>query len=338
MATAQPSLFDSPPQPPVPQQRWWRLQGQARRSGRRLETLQVTPRFLSRLETGSCPVTRQRLAPGSSAVVALRDDADLAAGHLVVVGREAARASAGRWQAAWAMAERLADAAPGTLEQGLDAAAWRRLALLRSFVQAPTPAEAAELPLVVLPPNRLRVLSAVQGVQVAMTLALRQPGRARQLTELAERLDGEELRLALRLFALTLVARRPADLDQLDPMAARHALEDLWLDPLLQRRWRRLAQRLTEAEADALLRHGRAGGLLGKGWRPLDDGWAIDGWGVPARPAAVARRRGTPAAGSQSIDVALDAAVAPTMLARAVLAAVPGRDGLDADAEAAALA
>lgn len=359
MATAQANLFDTPMPPPTPKQHWWRLQGQARRRGRRLEPLQVTPRFLARLDAPACPVTREHLAAGAGVVVALRDDADLAAGHLVTLGRRAAALAPGRWQAAWAMAECLADAAPDALEHGLDVGAWRRIALLRSFVQAPTPAEAAELPLVVLPPNRLRVLSAVQGLQVAMTLALRLPDRARRLTDLALRLETEESRLALRLFALTLVARRPAGLDHLDPAAARHALEDLWLDPLLQRRWRRLAQRLSDRDADALLRDGRASGMLGTGWRLLDDDWAIDGWGVPARPLGPTRHRaltGVPsplkgsgmsprerpgvlmAGRSQSTDDPLDAAVAPTLVAAPLLAAVRRRDGADADAEASALA
>ena len=154
MATAQPSLFDSAPA--LPLQRWWRLQGQARRAGRRIEPLLVTPRFLARIDAAVCPVTRTSIGPRAGRVVALRDDASLAAGHLVTLGPAAAPVAGGRWQDAWAAAERQDAAGAVACEQALDAAAWRRLAVLRSFVQSPTPAEAATLPLLVLPPNRLR--------------------------------------------------------------------------------------------------------------------------------------------------------------------------------------
>lgn len=304
-------------------QRLWRLQGQARRRGREVEPLLVTPRFLARIDSAACPVTREALLPRSAQAVALRGDAAVAAGHLATLGPAAAEAAAGvGWQAAWATAQRLA-ATPGAIDRGLDAAAWRRLAVLLAFVQPVGAAEAATLPLHVLPPNRLRVLGAVQGLQVAMTLALRGADRAARLSRLAALAGDEDTRLALRLTALTLIARCPADLDTRTPLEARRSLEDLWDDPLLQRRWQRLALRLGDAGAQALLQRGRRAGLLGTGWRPLDARIAVDGWALTAPEAA-------PLA-SRDAD-----RPAPPRLARPVLGAGRRRDDADAAAAAAA--
>jgi hypothetical protein len=316
----QQALFDTAllPLPPAATQpaaqRWWRLQGDARRSGRGVEPLLVTPRFVARIDSRCCPVQRTPLGPRSALVVALRDDATLAAGHLVTLSPVAAAAEAGSWQAAWARAEHPAEQDP------MDAAAWRRLAVLRSFVQPLTPAEVARLPLHVLPPNRLRVLSPVQGLQVAATLALRGADRAVRLVQLAALARDEDTRLALRVFVLTLLARCPADLDRLDPAAARQALEDLWADALLQRRWARLALRLADAEAQSLLLRARRARLFGHGWRPLDPGFAVDGWDLPAAAAA-----------PESCDVEQAAA---RRLAGPVLGPVARRHRVDAGAAA----
>jgi hypothetical protein len=298
----------------APIQRWWRLHGQARRRGRALEPLLVTPRFLARIDVRECPVTRQPLSARNAVVVALRDDAAIAAGHLATLGPVAA-AAAGGWREAWAAADRLAAQPGGTLDQGLDAAAWRRLALLRSFVQPLAPAEAALLPLLVLPSPRLRVLSPVQGLQVAATLALREADRGARLMALADAAPGEDLRSALRVWLLTLVARCPA-------APSPRVLEDLWLDPLLQRRWQRLALRLTDADAQALLAKARRAGWLGRGWRPLDPGFAVDGWALD-EPRA------------QSRPDAPYPVAAAALVANAVLASGRRRHGADAAAAAA---
>jgi hypothetical protein len=328
----QQALFDILPPPAVPVQRWWRLHGDARRRGRAVEPLLVTPRFLARIDSTRCPVTREAIAPRSARVLSLRPDATVAAGHLVTVGPAAAHACAadpeGGWAAAWARAEALDDARtaaadPVTPASGLDAAAWRRLAVLRSFVQPLTPAQAAGLPLLVLPPRRLRVLSPVQSLQVAMTLALRGPDRASRLARVALAVHDEDLRLALRVFLLTLIARCPAELDARTGPAGGEALEDLWQDPLLQRRWQRLALRLTDAEALALLARARRQRLLGAGWRPLAAEDAVDGWDLAA-PGRL-----------ESRDAVRPAAAAP-LLAGPVLG--PGAGGHGADAVAATAA
>jgi hypothetical protein len=298
----QQALFDLPCPPPAPtaaaadparagMRRWWRLQGHARRAGRPVEPVLVTPHFVGRLDAGRCPVTREALSQRTAQVLPLRGDAAVAAGHLALLGPAAAAALAARpgWTAAWATADRLAapDGSGRETELGLDGAAWRRLAVLQSFVQPISPAQAAWLPLLVLPPPRLRVIGAAQALQVALTLSLTATGRGRGLVELATRVPDDGTRLALRVFVLTLLARCPHDLAAQPWPARRCALEALWTDPLLQRRWHRLAGRLDDALATRLLRQGRRDGTLSGPWRALDDDAAVDGWELPAahRPA-----------------------------------------------------
>ena len=322
----------APPDAGDVQQRWWRLQGRARRAGRAVEPLLVTPRFLARIDAPCCPVTRAPIGRQSAHVVPLRGDADVAAGHLATLGAAAAAAAAqGSWARAWATAQRLA-LQPGATEAGLDAAQWRRLAVLRSFVQPLTPAHAASLPLAVLPPNRLRVASAVQGLQVAITLALAAPQRARHLCRLAMLAADADTRQALRVFVLTLLARCPADLAARAPLAQRHALEDLAADPLLARRWQRLALHLSDDAAMRLLEQARGQGLLGRGWRPIDAGTAVDGWALP--PAKPALRPLQSAHASDRPAGPLPVPPAPG-LARAVLGAGRRRQRADAGATAA---
>lgn len=293
----QQTLFD-PPCPPsaarrpaadpgrAGMRRWWHLQGRARRAGRAVEPVLVTPHFVGRLDATVCPVTREALSDRTAQVLPLRADATVAAGHLALFGPAAAHALAARpgWTAAWATADRLSapDAGGRATEMGLDGAAWRRLAVLQSFVQPLCPPQVAWLPLVVLPPPRLRVIGSTQALQVALTLSLTAPGRRRRLADLAAHVPDDGTRLALRVFVLTLLARCPADLAARPQPVRRQALEDLWTDPLLQRRWHRLAGRLDDALANHLLRQGRRDGALQGPWRALDDAAAIDGWDLPA--------------------------------------------------------
>jgi hypothetical protein len=262
------------------QQRWWRLQGRARREGRAVEPLLVTPRLMARIDAASCPVTREPMAPRSRQAVPLRDDADVAAGHLATLGPVAAAAVAAGpdWAGAWALAEQLAR--DGGQARGLGAADWRRLAVLKSFVQPLTPAQAATLPLCVLPPPRLRVLSPVQSLQVVMTLALTTANRVDRLMALIDSAGDAEPRVTARVFVLTLLARCPSGLDLASPACQRTALEDLWGDELLQRRWHRLAGRLDDAQAGAWLRRARALWADDRRWRPLAAEVATQGWSL----------------------------------------------------------
>jgi hypothetical protein len=197
-------------------------------------------------------------------------------------------------------------------------------------VQPLTPGQAARLPLHLLPPHRLRVLSPLQGLQIAVTLALESPQRAERLCRLATLAADDDTRLTLRVLVLTLLSRCPARLELMPPPARRLALEDLWSDPLLACRWQRLALRLDDAGAGRLLVQARRQGCLGKGWRALDDAVAVDGWDLP--PTAPPRRRLESAHDRRRL-----AAAAPG-LAVAVLGHADRRQPADAAAATAAIA
>lgn len=296
---------------------WLRLRLGAWQQGLGFEPLQLNPALLRHIEPRCCPVTgaaltRGRGGPDDATVTRINAGAGWALGNLAVISARAHRAKAAHGpQAALDFARRIEDGGPAAIA-GLDAAQWQRLAVLTAFATPLPHGRAATLPLLVLPPPRLRVLSPVQGLQVATTLVLREADRGARLMRLAEAAAGEDLRLALRLYVLTLVARCPAAPDA-------RTLEELWGDPLLQRRWQRLALRLTDTEAEALLLRARRSRLLGTGWRPLEAGFAVDGWEL----------------GGQSVDARCPPAPAAPLVAGAVLAAGRRRHGADAAAAAA---
>ena len=68
--------------------------------------------------------------------------------------------------------------------------------------------QAARLPLLVLPPNRLRLLNPVQGLQALVTRELGRPDGTRRLRELAALLPGEALRLDFHRFLSAMLPRR----------------------------------------------------------------------------------------------------------------------------------
>jgi hypothetical protein len=82
----------------------------------------------------------------------------------------------------------------------------------------------------------------------------------------------------------TLLARRLAAGRFADNTAERHAVEDLWRDPLVNQRWQRLALRLTADDCDRIARQAAGKGLAGAGvrWLPTDsatEGWALESGG-----------------------------------------------------------
>ena len=79
---------------------------------------------------------------------------------------------------------------------------------------------------------------------------------------------------------LTLQARRLAIGMQTGGVALRHALEDLWADASVNRRWQRFALQLDEATAERLVRHAARRGLGGKGWQWLPRAAATEGWAL----------------------------------------------------------
>ena len=283
---------------------WLALRLQAWQDGQRFEPVQVTPFFLARLDSGLCPVSRitlrrltDRLAtsqpeaaqPQDAVVQRLCPQSAYAAGNLAVTSRAVAQARAKlAWHEAWQQAQRIEAGECGAV-RGLDANAWARLAVLASFATPMAHNRAACLPLRVMPPNRVRVINPVQALQVMLTLQFSQPGYARRVPILATLVAGADARDAFQVFMHTLLARRLAVGQPTDGPALRQAMEDSWTDPLLNRRWQRLALRLSAADCEELLQRAQQRGLAVGGCQWLDTPQATDGWTGPAQPLVAAR-------------------------------------------------
>ncbi|MBI3368527.1 MAG: hypothetical protein HY021_08820 [Burkholderiales bacterium] len=251
---------------------WLALRLQAWQHGWAFEDVQVTPNFLARIAATHCPVTGEALTADNAAIVRLREDAACAAGNLVMLSATAAHAKAGReWQAALQCAEQIESGACDEID-GLAAPAWRRLALLISFVTPLPASRIADLPLVLMPPARLRVLNALQALQVMLTLQFAQAGYARRLVTLAALMPSSEARHAFQVFMHT-------------------ALEAVWADTLAQRRWQRLALLLTPADAERLLaraasKHAMVAPVRWLTMAQATEGWALESAGRATDQAA----------------------------------------------------
>ena len=271
---------------------WLALRLQAWQAGAVFEDQQVNPAFLARIDADHCPVSRLPLllATGTASdatVLRLNTAAAYAAGNLAVVSQPVARAWAhGDWAAAQAQAQSLAaDHSGAAQHQGLDAAAWQRLVVLASFATPLPHAQAALLPLHVLPPNRVRVINPVQALQVMLTLQFSQAGYARRMLGLSALVPGADARQAFQIFMHTLLARRMAVGPQPTPLQLRQAMEDTWGDVLVQRRWHRLATRLSAADCETLLQRASQRQLVVGGGRWMSADAATEGWALAA-PAA----------------------------------------------------
>jgi hypothetical protein len=285
----------------TPQVRHWlQLRLDAWLAGRVFEDVQVTPHHLAQLAASHCPVMRCGLTSGTQsdtdgAVTPINPNAACAAGNLAMLSRAAESAKARLdWSEAMDRARALDEArasspsgsAPLELA-GLNAGQWNRLGVLMSFVTPLPHATAATIPLRVLPPNRLRVLNAVQALQVMLTCQFTRAGYARRLVALAVLMPSSETRQAFQVFMHTLLARRLEVGHALDEAAMRLAMEDTWADPLVNRRWQRLALRLTEAQCEQLLLRAAQRGLAGGNtqWMSAEqatEGWALDTSGYSA--------------------------------------------------------
>ena len=306
---------------------WLALRLQAWQEGAEFEDQQVNPAFVARIDADVCPVSRVPLllaTGGDDDATALRlnTSAAYAAGNLAVTSRRVAQAWAsagcrGDWAAAQAHAAALAERAAAPADGDLDADAWQRLVVLASFATPLPHAQAALLPLRVLPPNRVRVINPVQALQVMLTLQFSQAGYARRLLGLAALVPGAETRQAFQIFMHTLLARRLAVGPQATPLELRQAMEDTWGDTLVQRRWQRLACRLDAATCEQLLQRASQRGLVVGGGRWLSADAATEGWALPT-PVQPAARRATQRQSS---------VVSSSSPARAALGALAARPG-----------
>ena len=288
---------------------WLALRLLAWRQGIRFEVLEVTPNYLSQLHVARCPVLRVPLAgtsnqPEGSSVERLNSAAGYAAGNLVVMSRAAALAAQG---ISVEQAVRQACLLEGGAEfaNGLNAAAWWRLACLLSFARPMPFAEAARLPLAVLPPNRVRLLNAPQGLQALVTRCFMAPGWAARCQALAQCLPAHSLRLDFNLF-VGAIAPRVLEAGA-DPQALKLALEDAWLQERVQRRWTHFVLSLGQGGTDALLERALHKQLAGVRTVQHAAEQALEGWaladGGRVLPVAHTSRRPPPPLARPSITV-----------------------------------
>ncbi|MFO1297807.1 MAG: hypothetical protein U1F25_15975 [Rubrivivax sp.] len=111
----------------------------------------------------------------------------------------------------------------------------------RRAAQLATPlphADAARLPLAVLPPNRVRVLNAAQALQVLLTLLLTGSDWCARIGEVAALLPAHSQRIDFNLQAAIAPRLLAAQSEGRD---ATRALEDAWARERVQRRWQHLA-------------------------------------------------------------------------------------------------
>jgi hypothetical protein len=236
------------------------LRLQAWLAGDRFETLQLTPNYLAQLARSHCPVTGEAgTAQRPLQLCRINRQAGYAAGNLAALGARAAAALDGA--------------------EDLSAGEWQRLRLLQSFVTPLAHEAAACLPLLLLPPNRLRMLNAIQGLQALVTLQLGGERWGARIAPLVEALPDAATRRDFQLFFHSLMARLLEGGRETDPQRLRLRMESAWLDRGLQARWQRFALRLDADAAEALLQRASLQPLPSTGllWHAPDI--ATDGWG-----------------------------------------------------------
>ncbi|MFN9103056.1 MAG: hypothetical protein ACK5WT_10100 [Betaproteobacteria bacterium] len=280
-----------PARPAVRQ--WLALRLAAWQAGEPFDLDQLNPQHLAQIAATRCPVRRAPLggAPGTAdaaVVLRLNEAAAWAAGHLVTLSAAAAAAMQGVDAEEARRRARAAEQA-GQPVQGLDSAGWWRVAALRGFATALPFATAAQLPLAVLPPNRVRLLGAAQGLQALVTQAFAAPGWAARCAAIAALLPAHTLRHDFNLFVGAMAPRvlaAPAD-----GTGLRDALEDAWLHERVQRRWQHFVLSLGEAGTEALLERVAAMPQPGRHVLQLSLPQAVEAWQLPAAPVPSALRR-----------------------------------------------
>jgi hypothetical protein len=267
---------------------WLQLRLQAWLCGHSFEPLQLTPNFIAQLDAAVCPVTREPLthgtgAPTDAVIERVNHAAGYAAGNLVMLSARAAAAKANcGWADALGFAQRIESGSVDRIA-GLSAVEWQRLAVLMSLATPLKHAQVAALPLLLLPPNRVRVLNPVQALQTLLTLLFTKPAYARNMAELAALMPSSVARQTYQVFMHTLLARRVAAGPMADGPALRRAMEEAWQHPLVQRRWQRLALSLTAGECEHLVQVAGRRKLAGESWQWLSRAAATEGWALESQ-------------------------------------------------------
>lgn len=270
---------------------WLQLRLHAWLRGRSVELVQVTPNFLQQLETSHCPITRVPLggailATSDASIDRVRNDAGYAAGNLAVMSVRANHAKAARGHAeAFDNAARIAAQQLPDID-GLGAAEWLRVGTLCSFVTPLPHAQACELPMRVLPPNRLRLFNPVQALQAFVSRQFLKPGWSQRVSRFEALLASPALQRDFKSFFMALLPRvieSGAAGDKRGPAATRWAVEDAWGAPQVQERWSRFARQLTPAQCDRLVARAAARGLATSVVMAVPGAAATDGWNLAQR-------------------------------------------------------
>ncbi|HLL10125.1 MAG TPA: hypothetical protein VK570_03650 [Rubrivivax sp.] len=275
---------------------WLALRIRAWREGVDFELHQVTPAYLAQIHVERCPILRTGLGgacgePHAALIDRINPRCGYAAGNLVVTSQRAAAARE-HMDVQQTLRRAHRAQASGEVLDGLDGAAWLRLAVLRSF-GTPLPfVEAARLPLAVLPPNLVGVVNAAQGLQALLTLQFGTPGWSARTRAIAELLPQHTLRQDYNLF-IGAIAPRVLEAGAAGS-ALRQVLEDAWLGDRVQRRWQHFVLSLGEAGTGALLERASEQGLASAPTLKLGQARAAecpaltDGRHVQDRPSAAA--------------------------------------------------
>ena len=279
--------------------KWLQLRLHAWLRGRSVELVQVTPNHLQQLEVSHCPITRVALSAATlvttdASVDRVRNDAGYAAGNLAVMSTKANHAKAAHGFRDALRIVRDMEARGSTGEGGLSAAQWARVAVLCSFVEPLSHDEASALPMLVFPPNRLRLFNPVQALQAFVSRQLLAPGWSQRITRFEALLPGKPARRAFQMFFHALLPRVLEAGRTDDAQRARWAVEDAWRNPLVMKRWLAFTRFVTPAQCEALLTRAAARHLGTQRVEQIAAAQATDGWNLESRgyvPHAVLMRR-----------------------------------------------
>lgn len=286
--------------------KWLQLRLNAWLRGKAFEPVQVTPHFLQRIDVARCPITGLALTHGTgtdtdASVDRVNNLAGYAAGNLAVMSVRANRAKSDcDWRDA-AMFVRQIEA--GGLERidGLDARAWARLAALMSYCTPLDHADAARLPMLVMPPPRLRILNPVQAVQAALTACFARAGRVARVDTLASRFPAP-VRPEVRSLLTTLLARRIAAGPAATAAQLVAALEAAWCERLVLRRWQRVALAMDPGSCEAVAAALPAAATGVAPMRYLRFDQATEGWALDTGGRVAVDPRPGPAVGGDALD------------------------------------
>ncbi|MBC8057146.1 MAG: hypothetical protein H7Y61_11275 [Rhizobiales bacterium] len=268
--------------------KWLQLRLHAWLRGRSVELVQVTPNYLQQIDASHCPITRVVLSSATleatdASIDRVRNDAGYAAGNLAVMSTKAnhAKGAHGFRDAIGFVQQIEAEQLPGM--GGLTGEQWARAATLCSFVEPLSHQEACALPLLVLPPNRLRLFNPVQALQAFVSQQLLKPGWSQRISRFEDLLPGKALRRDFKSFFMSLLPRVIEGGRSGDASHARWAVEDAWRASLVQQRWSRFARQLSAAQCESLLARAAARKLSTGVMMPLTDAGATDGWNLATR-------------------------------------------------------